>query len=71
MYVYTYMYVIYIYIYILNKMGTSMFLCMYVYIYIHVAWGIPPAFLKLLLVICSQEHLSVGFFEKETVETIF
>ena len=50
-------------------MGTSMFLCMY--IYIHVAWGIPPSFLKLLLVICSQEHLSLGFFEKETAETIF
>ena len=68
-----YIYVCYIYIHIHTQqngdINVSLYVC--IYIYTHVAWGIPPAFLKLLLVICSQEHLSVGFFEKETVETIF
>ena len=68
---YIYYNVCIIYIHIHTQQNGDINASLYAYIYIHVAWGIPPAFLKLLLVICSQEHLSVGFFEKETVETIF
>ena len=65
-----------IYIHIHTQKNGDLNVSMYVYIYIIIYiykymshGGIPSAFLKLLLVICSREHLSVGFFEKEAVET--